>query len=114
MNTVELNAITPPAPAMERTILYFRFNPNVWSAVQQLEYDLLETNLSEHRGQSAVSSSLCRNGYWAVVATSRTGVGPDAVAYTTEYLRSIPTIDPYTITTTPDKTLHVTAMPESA
>lgn len=114
MSAIELNTSATPEPGMERTILYFRFNPNVGSAIQQLEYDLLETNLSEHRGQSAVSSTLCRNGYWAVVATSRTGVGPDAVAYTTEYLRSIPTIDPYTITTTPDKTLHVTAMPESA
>ena len=81
-----------------RPILYFRFRPDVGGAVQQVEYDLLQTNLSRHRGYDDSADDLYRDGFWAVAATSETGMGADAVDYTMNYLRSIPVIDALSIT----------------
>ena len=84
-----------------RAVIYFRFQQGMGSGIEQVEYDLLQTNLSQHRGFDDAAGVLCRDGYRAVVATSETGVGADAVEYTTNYLRSLPNIDAPSITTTP-------------
>lgn len=98
MNSPELDIMAQATP---RSILYFQFRPHLGSAIQQVEYDLLLTNLSLHRGYADSAADLCRDDYWAVVATSKTGMGADAVAYTTDYLRSMPVVDESSITTTP-------------
>ena len=101
MNNIEAEKTAPPSQAVPRVILYFRYGFGVGSAIQQVEYDLLQTNLSQHRGYNDNAADLCQDGYWAVVATSETGMGADAVTYTTKYLRSISVVDPLSITTTP-------------
>ena len=62
---------------------------------------MLQDYLSQHRGHNARADDLCRDGYWAVVPTSETGIGADAVEYTKSYLRSMPVVDEFSITTIP-------------
>ena len=100
-NNIGSDITAPPTQTMSRTVLYFRFRQAVGGAIRQVEYDLLQTYLSQHRGYDDSADTPCRDGYWAVVATSETGMGADAVEYTTNYLRSIPVIDEFSITTTP-------------
>lgn len=95
MESVETEATQATSPS----ILYFQFMPDVGHAIQQLEYDLLQTNLSQHRGHEDDAVDLCHDGYWAVMTTSETGVGADAIEYTTNYLRSIPVVAESSITT---------------
>jgi len=92
---------TQPTQTNSTPILYFRFRPDVGHAIQRVEYDLLQTYLSGHRGHEDDIVHLCHDGYWAVMATSETGMGADAIEYTTNYLRSIPVIAELSITTTP-------------
>ena len=102
MNTLELDSTAPLTPKIEdRTILYFRFRFDVGAAIQQVEYDLLQTNLSQHRGYDDSADALCRDGYWAVAATSETGVNADAIDYTANYLRSMPVVARFSVTTMP-------------
>ena len=96
-----LEITAQPTQNASPPILYFQFQRNVGHAIQQVEYDLLQTNLSQHRGYDINSAHLCRDGYWAVMATSETGVGADAIEYTMSYLRSMPVIAGLSITTTP-------------
>ena len=98
MNNIGLDITAPPA---SRAILYFRFQQGMGGGIEQVEFDTLQTNLSQHRGADETAGDLCRDGYRAVVATSETGVGADAIEYTTNYLRSLPNIDALSITTTP-------------
>ena len=98
MNSIEAEVAGQTVQTPERTILYFRFHHTVGGAIQQVQYDLLETNLSRHRGYDDSAASLCCEGYWAVVATSEDGMKADAIAYTTDYLHSLPDIDVSSIT----------------
>jgi hypothetical protein len=101
MNTMESDITVQPTQTHSPSILYFRFRPDVGHAIQQVEYDLLQTYLSEHRGHADDIAPLCHDGYWAVMATSETGIGADAVEYTTNYLRSMPVVAELSITTVP-------------
>ena len=101
MIKMELDITPKPAQDTLNPILYFRFLHDVGHAIQQVEYDLLQTNLSRHRGYDNSSAHLCRDGYWAVMATSETGVGADAIEYTRNYLGSMPVVVRLSITTTP-------------
>ena len=92
---------TQPLQPVSGAILYFRFQRDVGVAIQQVEYDLLQTNLSLHRGYNVNSAHLCHDGYWAVMATSEIGIGADSVEYTMNYLRSMPVVAPLSITTMP-------------
>jgi hypothetical protein len=99
MNNMELNVTSGPPDS--RAILYFRFRENMGSGIEQVEYDLLQTNLSRHRGADEPNDAPRSDGYWSVAVTSEKGVGADAVEYTTNYLRSMATIDALSITATP-------------
>jgi hypothetical protein len=92
---------TQPNRMKSPPILYFQFQPDVGHGIQQVEYDLLQTYLSQHRGYEDDIIHVCSDGYWAVMATSETGMGADAVEYTTNYLRSMPVVAQSSITTTP-------------
>ena len=101
MNATELDILALPSRTAPNNILYFRFMPHIGHAIQQVEYDMLQTNLSQHRGYDDSASDLCRNGYWAVAATSETGMGEDALEYTECYLRSMPVVDAFSISPEP-------------
>ncbi len=100
MNTIESDTTLHRTQTIPRTFLYFRFRQDVGAAIQQVEYDLLQTNLSQHRGYEDSANDLCHDGYWAVVATSETGLGADALEYTANYLRSMPVVERSSITAT--------------
>ncbi len=101
MNHIGLNISAMPPQVTPRIVLYFRFRHEIGEAIRQVEYDLLQTNLSQHRGYDDSADALCHDGYWAVVATSEAGIGADAVEYTKNYLLSMPVVEDYSITTTP-------------
>jgi hypothetical protein len=84
-----------------RPLLYFRFRPDVGRGIQQVEYDLLQTYLNQHRGYDDSADDLHHDNDWAVRATSEIGMRADAVEYTANYLRSIPVIDELSISTLP-------------
>src|SRR5580658_7452323 len=101
MNNTDVDIAAESTPTASRTILYFRFRFDVGTVLQQVEYGLLQTYLNQHRGKDDSAEELCRDGYWAVVATSETGIGVDAIDYTADYLRSMPTVAKFSVTMTP-------------